>query len=420
MPHTKQKSKDITFKEKSLSFWQLGFMLSAGQGLISMAIGRSIAQKNGMGVAVTSIWIGNFILFFIGLGIISMTGQRSHTIQNIKENFKTRFAILPALVIVSLFILWYAAHIKYPTDLIADFLSLKLGVVTNDNTHLIRLGAILGLICALACMWGISLIKWFNIVTFPVQVLFFIVALTTFQDTGSLFPETWGFSFLGVTQIMLTWLPGTVNLSTFSRHAKSRAHSILSLFFIFVFHSIFQCFFILLDSKGVFNAIFEASTVSFPQVLSLAFILMSFFSVNFLNIYWASIGWESFFKKEQGAKGYAVIGLIGTVVFIFFESSHFLIGAEVLGSIFIATLGIILIFSALVKVLIQHRVRPIDKIDNAICWLFGCTVAVYTYLQYKNGTTAALYGINASLIACALVVFSEELWWSFKKIKPLG
>ncbi len=420
MPHTKQKSKNITFKEKSLSFWQLGFMLSAGQGLISMAIGRSIAGKSGIGVAVTSIWIGNFILFFIGLGIISMTGQRSHTIQNIKENFKARFAIIPALIIVSLFILWYAVHIKYSTDLTADFLSLKLGVDTSDNTHIIRLGAILGLVCALACMWGISLIKWFNIITFPIQVLFFVVAIMTFKNSESLFPSTWGFSFIGVMQVMLTWLPGTVNLSTFSRHAKSRAHSILSLFFIFVFHSIFQCFFILLDSKGVFVDIFKATEFSLPQIFSLIFILMSFFSVNFLNIYWASIGWESFFKKEQGAKGYAVIGLIGTVVFIFFESSQLLVGIEALGSIFIATLGIILIFSALVKILIQHRVRPIDKIDNAICWLFGCSVAIYAYFHFKNETAAALYGINASLLVCALVVFAEELWWSLKKTKPLG
>lgn len=417
MANTKKHDKLIAFEEKDLSFWELGFMLSAGQGIISMGVGVDIAQKFGLGTAMTSILIGNFILFFIGLGIISMTGQRSHTIQNIKENFKPYFTFILAVIIVALFLLWYALHTKQPTFLITNFLTSKLNIQDVDSTFVIRVGSILGLTCALACMWGITLIKWVNIITFPIQILFFVLAFLTIKSTGGFFENTWGFSFIGTLQVMLTWLPGTVNMSTFSRHSRSRAHSILSLFFIFTFHSLFQCMFLMLENRGVITQIFNSSSMGLVQIIAFIFVIVSFFAVNFLNIYWASIGWETFFKKEQGAKGYAVIGLLGTVIYIFFESSQLVLILEKISTALVANLGMVLISSALVKLLIQHRVRPIDRIDNAICWVVGSAAALYAYFTHHNGITAAIYGINTTLLMCGLIIFLEEFYWSAKKIK---
>jgi hypothetical protein len=404
---------EFSFKEKNQSFWQLGLILGSGLGLVSMVIGGAIAKMYGSGIAFTSILLGNFILWFIGLGIISMTGQRSHAVQNIKESLGRFSSFVAAIILVAAFLVWYALQIKVPTE----SLSLILGTHSDLlNTFELRVSAFLGFACALIGMGGIKIIKWINISSFPFLILFLICIL---YKSGNIvnFKGSWGISLGGILLVVLTWFPGTINLSTFFRHSRSRADSLLGLSLMTVLHIIFQCAFLFINisdpaelvSRGKLSgdAVFLYATIGF--------VVLSFFCVNLLNIYWASIGWEVFFSDKQESKSYAVIGLLGTVIYMFFQSTELISFIEALGTTFIANLGVILISGYIVKQIVKHRVRKIDRLSNSICWFAGCTSSAILLSMYpSNVVNAILGGVNTCLIVFAAIIFAEEIGWSIK------
>jgi len=120
-----------------------------------------------------------------------------------------------------------------------------------------------------------------------------------------------------------------------------------------------------------------------------------------------------FFKHKQGSKGYAFIGLLGTMIFVFFQSSTFIAFLENLGTVCIANLGAILLVSYILKMIVHHRPRYIDKLSNSICWFLGCLTAVILLrLDPSNVAKATLAGISVSLVAFCIIMFIEEMTWS--------
>jgi hypothetical protein len=406
---------EIQFDKENQSFWQTGLILSSGFGLVSTMVGGLVSKQYGAGTAVTSILLGNFILWFIGLGIITMTSKRAHAIQNIKENLGNFAAAVAAIVIVAAFLVWYALQIKTPTELLTKLVE-KNNSAVGDNFEL-RISAALGFTCALVGMGGIRTIKWINIFSFPVLMIF-LIYLVYKSDTLVSFEGSWGFSFAGILSIALTWFPGTVNLSTFFRHSRSQADSFLGLTIMTISHIFFQLCAVLADINSMLDFIstkfFDDSMLLFATT---GFVVLSFFCVNLLNIYWASIGWEVFFKDKQESKGYAIIGLLGTVIYVFFQSSVIIAFIEALGTAFIVNLGVTLIASYIIKFVVQHRVRRADKLSNAVCWFAGCSTAIIQLsFDPSNMSNAVLIGINTCLVTFGIIIFLEEILWSVKHL----
>ena len=403
----------ISLRENNQSYWQLALILSSGFGLVSTMVGAQISTEYGAGVAVTSVVLGNLILWFIGLGIMSMTSERVHTIQNIKENLGVVSTIVAAVVIVAAFLVWYALQIKYP----ADALTLLVDKYAHNYDNLsLKVGMALGVVCALVGMGGIKFLKWVNICSFP--VLFVCIVYFLYKsDRVVSFEGSWGFSFSGMLLVILTWFPGTVNLATFFRHSRSKANSCLSLTIMSILHALFQLCFVFIGVTNPIQLILNDSGNIVHVLIVLCFVLLMFFCVNLLNIYWASVGWEMFTRDKHGAKGYAVIGLLGTMIYVFFASSSPIAFMESIGTVCIANLGAVLIVSYILKTIVQHRPRYIDKLSNSLCWFLGCFTAIGSlWLDSKNVPNAALVGICTSLIAFCMIMFIEEMTWSIKNL----
>lgn len=407
-------SSNNLYPERDQSFWQTGLILGSGLGIVSMVVGGTISKNYGAGVAVTSILLGNFILWFIGLGIISMTDARSHAIQNIKEKLGYFSSIIAAIVFVAAFLVWYALQIKTPAQALAIAVDPK---SIFDDTFELRISASLGLLCALISMGGIKTIKWFNISSFPLLIIFLSYILTSSRTFVS-FHNSWGISFVGILLIVLTWFPGTVNLSTFFRHSRSRADSVLGLTLMTIVHAGFQFCFVLLDVGNPIDLIDISKNSGDPlYFLSVIFFMViSFVCVNLLNIYWASVGWEIFFKHKQEAKSYAIIGLFGTIIYMFFQYPFFISVIEFIGTSFIAILGVTLITSYMIEIVVQHRIRTTDKLSNSICWFLGCFSSLVFMSRNSNDLVASVtFGINVCLLVFGIIIFIEEILWSIKQ-----
>ncbi len=405
---------NVPFQEKNLTFWQLGTMLSAGFGLTSMMVGAQISKNLGAGAAIPSILVGNFILWFIGLVIVAMTNKRAHAIQNIKDTLGW-FSAVAAIILVAAFLIWYALQIQAPTDALTLLIKKYRDF---DASFELRISAALGLFCALISIGGIEIIKWINSISFPVLVLLLLYILFK-SDHLVGFNESWTLSWAGVLLIVLTWLPGTVNLSSFFRHSRSKADSFLGLSIMLIFHTAFQCCFVALNIQEVADLFTINGTADNPTILLavISFVLISFFCVNLLNIYWASIGWEVFFGQRQESKGYAVIGLLGTVIYVFFQSSTLIALFETIGTVCITNLGVILMAGYLMKLIIHHRLRTLDKWTNSICWLGSCTVPIILLsMDSSDITRAATAGIVTCLLCLGTTLLLEENVWSFKNL----
>jgi len=397
-----------------MSFWELGIMLGSGLGLYSIMIGQQVKAHVGPGPAISSILLGNFILWFVGLGIISMAGGRYHIVQVIKENFGKISAVVAAIIVVAAFLFWFALHIQAPSTALTNVIN-YLGA--DDKGLKLRMGTLLGVTCALLSIGGIKFIKWFNICVFPFLILSSFYILLNAEISNQQY-NFFDFSFVGVTYVVLTWLPGTVNLSSFFRHSRSRANSFMGMTLMFAIHVIFQLSALFWPVENPIELVNWSISKS-PLLLTVmtCFIVLSFYTVNLINIYWASIGWGYFFKHQYESKSYTIIGLLGTMIYLFLQSFSIIETVEGIGSASIACIGTVLIASYFMKLVIRHRPRLIDKLSNAFSWCTGFVAALISILFLKlDSTNSTLIGMNTTLVTFGIIIFFEEIIWSLKKM----
>ncbi|NGX63831.1 MAG: hypothetical protein KR126chlam6_01247 [Candidatus Anoxychlamydiales bacterium] len=58
------------------NFWTLASIQSASIGIWGMVLGWHLAKDYSPNIAIGSICVGNLLLWFIGIGIISMASKR--------------------------------------------------------------------------------------------------------------------------------------------------------------------------------------------------------------------------------------------------------------------------------------------------------------------------------------------------------
>ncbi len=382
-------------------FWELGSILGSALGLPAMIVGGSLAKEYGPGAAFTSICIGNFILWMIGLGIISMTEGKAHAIENIKNYLGKKAGIAAALVLICALLIWYALQIKGAAGALIPILEYDPWT----------LGIILGGIVALLSFGGINLIKRICVFGLPLLLCFVIYSLVI-AKSHALFSQPLSFSFSAILTVILVWLPGVVNLPTFFRHAASKADAILGLSLIMIIHIFFQAFTILLGIDTP-EKIFSLGT----KGLAMGFVLLSFLCINLVNIYAASVAWESIFPRHKNAKEYVVVGLLGTLTYILLYFSFPLAFLEIIASSFIASLGVVLLIDFLMKVIVKHRPRALEKTWSSLSWLVGCLAAIFTAIQLPSHPEDSLIaGPCASILIFLCILFIEETTWSIKAL----
>jgi len=402
---------------RKLNFWQLACITGSALGLPAMVMGGFLAKEYGPSIALTSIFIGNLLLWMIGLVIVSMTDLQHHAIENVEGYLGKPAATFASLVLVIAFLTWYAVQVQGATTAISSAL--------NTSPHWAA-GGVLGLLVTCLSFKGVRLIEKVCLVGFPLLFAYaiYLIVSSTYKMP---FLGSWDFSFSAIVSVALIWLPGTVNLPTFFRHSRSRPDSVLGLSLMTIIHVFFQSFTVLV---GIYDSsmLFSSYSGNFPflyVMLTSGFILLAFTCINLVNIYLASAGWETLFPQHRGSKEYMIVGLLGTLLYFILQmltaSFHmpFPIGyLETTMANWIAILGFVLLMDFLMRKIVKHRPRSLEKLCSSFCWLIGnVAAALVQYFTSWGSNEALIVGVCASLLVFLMVIFIEETVWSIKHLK---
>lgn len=375
-----------------------------------VAVGSQLAHQYGPGIAICSILVGNLILWLVAMTIISMAiEERNNAVENVKGYLGKFGAFFMVLVLIAAFLNWFVLQINTSVPSIGHYFGIY------DRPLLVRLGAGLGFLTALLSMGGIRVIKWITVAITPVIWGYYIYVI--FGSDYSFHVDQWGLNLAAVISTVLVLLPGVVNLPTFFRHARSKADCYLALTIMTLAISFFQIATIwmtFIDERGV---VIFGSTFSFFSFATLGFTLLTLITTNLLNIYFASACWESFAPKFEGAKGYAIVGLIGTAAYTFIQVYAPILFLEELANCYIASLGVVLLMAFLVRIIVRHRPRTYEKAINGFCWFIGCLVGTVAILKnMHDGIDPLLIGVASSALTFLCIIFIEETVWAVKKI----
>jgi purine-cytosine permease-like protein len=402
-----------SFPDHNQNFWQLTCIQGASQSLPGIAIGGILAQKFGTDVAISSICIGNLILWLIGLAVVSMAEKdRKNAIENSKEYLGKVGAFLMSIILLVAFLSWYMIEIQAAT---ASLIPL---IESSTKLNPTLLGFSFGILIACLATGGIRLIKRISVVSFPI-LLFFIV-YSIFSSNGIQFDNTWSLSLPGIFTITILTLPGMVNLPTFFRHSKSRSDSFLALTLTIISYCLFQMSSIFTTTTS-FSKILQNSGPNqyshfYISIIVLS-IVLSLICLNLVNIYYSSAALQGIVPKLASPKGYLLIGLIGTISYGFLQNSPSMLFLENMTNNFIATLGVALILSFLIHIIVKHRPRPLEKAINFSCWMVGCLLALIAQIMNPQFPDLALMlGCSGTILSLLVILFFEETAWSARKI----
>ncbi len=392
--------------QEKLNFFELASIPTVSLSLPLVLVGDVLAKKYGAASAILSILIGNLILWIIAIAIISMA-QKTHlnAIENIKGYLGHFGTAIVALVLILAFMNWYALQINTSLTTLDHFFDFH---TSWSKDIYLRLGASLGVLSALFATGGIRLFKNITVICLPLFICFYLYEIIK-ADYSIIFTEKWRPSFGAVLSTILLLLPGFINFPTIFQHSRSRAHSYLGLTLSILLISIFEIstIWIKLSNPHLWTG--------FQLVLITIYILMTLACSNLLNIFFASACWQTIVPKFGGAKGYAIIGLLGTLTYTFLQISSPVLFFERLTNCYMASLGAVLLMAHLMRITLQHRPRPFEKTLNLAAWIFGCVVAtIYESRGPSENFESLLSGVGASVLFFMSVVFIEETTWAIK------
>jgi len=226
-------------KDINQNFWQLACIQGTAMGLPVMLVGKQLVSQYGVGIAITSIFIGNLILWIIALSMFAMTydsqGKAKHAIENVLTYFGKPLSIIAAIVLMIAFVSWFSVQINAQMDYTGRILINYAG--WNNTSKLVTMIVSAFFIIGIST-FGIRIIKWICTSAFPLLVIYVIYALSnsSIHHTNI----EWDVSHKGIILVITIIFPGIINLPTFFRHARSRADGIFALTLMTIFVTGFQ------------------------------------------------------------------------------------------------------------------------------------------------------------------------------------
>ncbi len=394
--------------KKGLNFFQLASLPAASLSLPVILMSEQLIKDYGIGITITSILIGNLLLWLVAVATISMV-QTTHmnAIENIKGYFGRYGGTLIAVILMLAFLTRYAMQLNLSMAELDQFF--QFDTKLSKDIYL-RIGAFLGLIAGMLSIGGIRLFKTITSLCLPVFMCLCLYGVFA-SDVPIEGVTSWEVSFSGVLSTISLLLPGFINFPTIFKYSRSRAHSFLGLTLVVLFISFFEISAIWLKFTHPNMAMFS------HLVLLTIFVVVASTCACLLNIFFASACWETIDERFNGPKGLAIIGLLGTLTYTFLQISSPVRFFEDLTNSYIACLGTMLLIAYLMRLLVKHRPRTFEKVFNMSAWIIGCVVAtVYESKHFLKGTEALLAGVSASILFFMVVIFIEEtVWASCKK-----
>ncbi len=416
--------KNSCLLDKDHNFYHLGVIQGMALGLPGIIIPN---------VSYHAVWIGNFILWAIALPIIAMAFQsRANGIENVLDHVGKTACILSCIFLGIAFLSWYELQISTAVSCLYSSEDIKL------------VSFYIAMVIGLLSIFGIRYIKMLSVFAFPSLTLMAIWICFSISKSPPIAIEkaiSINSIFLGVTYVVFQNLPGITSLPTFFRHAKSTSHLVLGLLVMTLVCIFFQLFgvWINVGTPLNFNLLYSGSII--PYWLAVAFVMLSLFCTNSVNIYFASAGLEtianiyqttslkkmknflSFFSSEYRSGSFSfnfscvIIGLLGAFATFLPKSFTFLEYSEELFDNILSNLGVILFFSYFMQ-LFWHRRHPlIQKTTSWIGWLVGSGTSIIVQKQYPMDKLDASYvGVFVTSMAFILIIFLELNFWAATRL----
>jgi purine-cytosine permease-like protein len=383
-----------------LNYIDLTFLLGASFGLPIMMIGGELTRAYGQSVALSSILIGNFILWLLGLAMFSMAKTGTNALENIQYYLGKKTVFILAIIWLFSFLMWFVVRIKATTETIS--------FLTPDTRHLWMIGWSLSIMTTILATKGFKLIKKISYFIFPLLIVLSVYFLLI--DGKNHILGGWKVSFIGILTIVFAWLPITLNIPTIFQYSISRADSIIGLTFITLSHIFFQIFAVVTrfdDPKMILI------NFGFPAVL---IFLLSSLMGNFLNLHFAKTALDILYEKRKVP--YFFVGLLGTFLYLLFFFIPFFSFAGFLEKSLLnllAILCVVLLFDYFIKAIIQHRPRSLEKFWSSFCWTVGSVVS--TVIEYKGGENGTIIGVGVCSLIFLSLLFIEETLWAIHKLR---
>lgn len=306
--------------DTSQSWWDLvAIQFSGWMGVPVLASSILILQQNSFLGAILTIIVGNAIMWFIRLGIISMSGENRQSTLDLSRSYMGNFGgyFIAILLLVSTFA-WYVAQTTIGGNNLTNLIQLHENSQINQFA---QMSVFLGIISAFLCMEGMVLLRRLSVFCFPFLVVTFFIILFTLPERVPK-AEVQALSLSGLSLFLATNLGLSSDLPTFFRHGQSWSASIKALTIIQILNiafGILGLYFGALVLNGL--EINEQIALSNPnQWLRYSLIVFIFLSVicsNVANVYSASVGWEIVAPSALvGRKEYLILGLGLTILFI--------------------------------------------------------------------------------------------------------
>lgn len=393
------------------NYWQMATIQAAAFGFPILLVGRHISETQGAGSALLSVWIGNLILWLVALATVAMAyPKRKDALENIVGYVGKIGRFLGGVVLFLAIIFWFTLQLQTSASEVSKLLASH--IQTKFDIGL-KIGVLLGLTASVLSLGGIKLIRWFNTILFPILLLFVIYAAAT-APVHPTFKNTWGISAAGIAFTVAATLPGIVNLPTFFRHGKSRTHAFFAITLLTILTAIIESSSIWMgqasSSVGVFH---HMNNGLFSAFMIFSFIVLSSVAVNLVNVYFASASWEALFPKVTGMKKYAIVGMVGTILFTIVQVDAPLVIIENIFGSYIANLGLTILMGFLVRRVVTHRERAFEVVFSLICWLIGCMFTTFSQLIYPSQLSLSFYlGLFGTGLSFMIFIFGEESIWS--------
>jgi purine-cytosine permease-like protein len=355
--------------------------------------------------ALLAILLGNFLLFFIRLGILSMSFVKKQSALDIaKEYLGSVGGYFIAILLLLATIAWFVVQTTLATNTLVFLLPVYEGA---DINIFMQYSVVLGVLSTLLCMEGMIVLRYLSIIAFPILLVTFAIIVYVGAPSFSL-PPLQTLSFSGITLVLATSLGVSVDLPTFFRHSKSWKDSFNALIII-------QIVSIILGVAGLYlstiispwfgikesNPLILASTLLRASLIILTFI--SVIAANVANVYSASVAWELVAPILAGRKEYLILGLGLTVIFILITNILSLDSLLTLTDTSLVNLCLVLVITYTLLLLLRRPLTLSDKIGAFTGWLLSTILNTYQYLHSPTSHHATLPAALALILLSSLI-----------------
>lgn len=381
--------------------WQLAVIqLSGWISLPILATGILVLQRNSFLGAVLTIIVGNAILWFLRIGILSMSYEKRQSTLDLARDYMGNVGgYFIAFLLLASTLVWFIAQTNTGSSSITQLIHIK---ENPGIDRYIQISVLLGILSTFFCLGGIVLLRKLATYSFPLLVILFFTILYALPERASLGSDQ-HLSLSGLSWILATNLGNTSDLPTFFRHGKSWETAVKAL-------TITQLISLFLGVAGLYigqiiSAGFEInySVVSAENLLLISsltsFVFISVVCANVANVYSASVGWELVAPKALvGRKEYLILGLGITTIFILISN---LFSLELLLNVTDSSL-VNLCFVFLVGYIIKSRKKRLpDSLDQNF---YFCAWMLATILNIFQFSEILLTGISPLFASFVFIV----------------